>query len=191
LFVVYVWMYFVSYVVDNLLGPWLLQWHPSTELFIGLVTFLEMVFLEIPHNSLYCNCPMMIVFFLLVMDPDDGLNIISWVLNFDKLTALFELRHARWHGRISFEIRRSMGAFLVTSNFCCIQKSKLPIFSIMELPFRDMFFLGSGLTIIVTVLLMMLCFMHKHAPSEVQNIKRFVQMLTESTKQRPCPAHDT
>jgi len=33
----------------------------------------------------------------------------------DKLTALFEPRHARWDGRISFETRKSMGGSIATS----------------------------------------------------------------------------
>ena len=33
----------------------------------------------------------------------------------DKLTALFELRHARWDGRINFETGRSMGGSVATS----------------------------------------------------------------------------
>jgi len=33
----------------------------------------------------------------------------------DKVTALFEPRHARQYGGISFEIGRSMGGFVATS----------------------------------------------------------------------------
>ena len=33
----------------------------------------------------------------------------------DKVAALFEPRHARWYGRISFEIGRSIGGSVATS----------------------------------------------------------------------------
>jgi len=33
----------------------------------------------------------------------------------DKVTALLELRHARWYGRINFEIGRSMDGSIATS----------------------------------------------------------------------------